>query len=110
MRIFQVIELHKKASAMKELPARKIAYLDSFRTKDINAVISELRKKSNMNIVNDVSDVQCGVGEITQLLPNGQLQTWRRNDYPGEAVTQGILNIRTINYLLRTFFRDIFIF
>ena len=83
------MDLSKKATAMKELPARKIAFMDSYRNKDLQGVIAELRRRSSMNIVNDISDAQFGVGEITQLQPNGQLQTWRRNDFPGENVTQG---------------------
>ena len=83
------MELFRKASAMKDLPARKIAFLDSFRGKDLQTAIAELRRRSNMNIVNGISDAQFGVGEITQLQPNGQLQTWRRNDFPGEQVTPG---------------------
>ena len=77
---------------MKDLPARKMAYLDGFRNKDLASVIGELRRRSNMNIVNEISDTQFGVGEITQLQPNGQLQTWRRNDFPNETVQPGKLD------------------
>ena len=83
------MEMYRKATAIKELPARKMAFLDSFRNKDLAGAIAELRRKSNMNVINDISDAQFGVGEITQLQPNGQLQTWRRNDFPGEAVVPG---------------------
>ena len=83
------MELSRKAAAMKDLPARKVAYLNSFRTKDLPTVIAELRRRSSMNIINDISNAQHGVSEITQLQPNGQLQTWRRNDFPGESVQAG---------------------
>lgn len=83
------MELHKKATALKDLPARRIAFLDAFRNKDIGAVIAELKRASDMNIINAISEAHHGVSEITQLLPNGQLQTWQRNDFPGESVTPG---------------------
>lgn len=88
----KVIELHRKAGALKDLPARKLAYLDAFKNKELPAVIAELKKASDMNIINDISNAHHGVSEITQLQPNGQLQTWRRNDFPGESVTPGLSN------------------
>ena len=85
------MELHRKANALKEFPARKIAFLESFRGKDLKAVIAILKQGSNMNIVNEISNNQNGISEITQLLPNGKLVTWQRNDFPNEEVQQGLL-------------------
>ena len=87
----QVMDLSRKAHALKELPGRKIAFLESFRGKDLKAVIAVLKQGSHMNIINEISNNQNGISEITQLMPNGQLTTWRRNDYPNEDVEQGII-------------------
>ena len=83
------MDLQRKAVALKELPARKLAYIDAFKNKDLPGAIAALKQASDMNIINDISDAHHGVSEITQLQPNGQLQTWQRNDFPGETVTPG---------------------
>ena len=83
------MELISKAQALKDLPGRKLTIMQNFRGQSLKSCIAILRRASDMNIVNDISEAQYGVSEITQLLPTGNMLSWRRSQDPDEPVQQG---------------------
>ena len=83
------MELTKKCHALKDIPARKIQILESFRTKNLKDLVGTLKRASDMHIVNDISEAQYGIGEITQLLPTGNVISWQRSHEPTDEVRQG---------------------
>ena len=86
------MDVTQKLRAMKEIPARKLQLLNEHRGRSLKDAIAVLKRSSEMNIINDISDYQYGVSEVTQLTPSGSVITWRRSLEPSEPVQQGKLN------------------
>ena len=91
--------MQQKCRELKNLPAKKIQYLQDCRNRSLNASIAVLKKASDMLLVNDISDAQYGVADITQLLPSGSVITWRRSLEPSEPVHQGTLKNEVVTPL-----------
>ena len=90
----------QKCRVLKEIPARKLQLLNENKNKSLKDAIGVLKRSSEMTLINDISDNQYGVSEVTQLTPSGSVITWRRSLEPTEPVQQGI-NLYKINHKIK---------
>ena len=79
---------------LKEIPARKLNLLNEWRERSLKDAVKVLKQASDMHIINDISDLQYGVSEVTQLTPSGSLISWRRGLGQSEPVEQGSYSSR----------------
>ena len=80
----------QKCRVLKEIPSRKLHLLNEHRGRSLKDAIAVLKRASDMHLINDISDYQYGVSEVTQLTPSGSVITWRRSLEPTEPVQQGM--------------------
>ena len=98
MKYFQVETLVSKATAMRDIPIRRMNWLESFRTKSLKECIAAVRQSSDMSIINAISTENFGVSTIVQLTSTGSLIAWRKAQLPTEAVVQVPLSTWVQNF------------